>query len=52
MRIHSIASLGYDTKVRLHRADHPRYKGEALTEKGMGLALFRIEVQYIRKRLL
>ena len=35
----------------LHRTNHPRWTREALPEEGMGVALFRNAVEYIRKEL-
>jgi phosphoribosylformylglycinamidine synthase subunit PurQ / glutaminase len=36
----------------LHRTNHPRWTREELPEEGMGLALFKNAVQYIRNHLL
>jgi phosphoribosylformylglycinamidine synthase len=35
----------------LHYTNHPRWTREALPEEGMGVALFRNAVEYIRKEL-
>ena len=35
----------------LYRTNHPRWTREDLPEEGMGLAIFRNAVEYIRKNL-